>query len=199
MKKFLLIILVLSVSFSLMAQKTKIKEAGLVFSNLNNFGATYKVGTETSLWRFNALNLSGANTKQIYDDYTYFYKNIDFGLSIGKEFRHSFANKLEFRYGADVSFSYSHSNDLDDYDLPEDDETTESNTYIPGVNLVIGLNYVLSKNFVIGAELLPNVRYSIGKEKNLYEGEETTREISRFIYGLSSSSVQFTVAYRFSK
>lgn len=46
MRKSLLILLCLSMSYVLMAQETvKQQEIGLVFGNPDNFGLTYKTGT----------------------------------------------------------------------------------------------------------------------------------------------------------
>ena len=60
MRKSLLILLCLSMSYFLMAQETvKLKEIGLVSSNLDDIVITFKTGTDKALWRFNTLFMSG--------------------------------------------------------------------------------------------------------------------------------------------
>jgi len=81
MKKSLFILTALSMSFFLMAQgQSKQKEIGLVFNNLNNFGLTFRTGTEKALWRFNTLYLSGNNMTQTADSSE--TKNISNGFGL---------------------------------------------------------------------------------------------------------------------
>ena len=106
MKKSLLIVLCLSMSYYLMAQeneKVKQKEIGLVFSNLDNFGLTYKTGTEKSLWRFTTLFISGDNIEETEDSLLSKQNKLGFGVKIGKEYRKNIAQNLELRFGADLS------------------------------------------------------------------------------------------------
>lgn len=203
MKKSLLIILCLSMSSFLMAQeKVKQKEIGIVFSNLNNFGLTFKTGTDRSLWRFNTLFISGNNMDQTADSSVNKWHQMGFGFTLGREYRKVIVENLELRFGADISFSYSQSiNDYDDKTANNFDRLSKQTTYRPGINLVFGLNYVLNDNFVIGAELLPNFSYTTGTsvEKYYYinNGDEVKRDISGFNYGLSNSSALLSLAYRF--
>lgn len=203
MKKSLLIVLCLSMSYYLMAQETvKQKEVGLVVSNLfDNFGLTYKTGTEKSLWRLNTLFVSGNNTSNTSDSLVNKQSTFGFGVKIGKEYRKKIADHLDLRIGADVSFSYSQSkSEYDDKTVHNHDRLNEQTTYRPGVNLVFGLNYTLGDHFVIGAELLPGFSYMTGvsTEKNYYlnNGDEVTSDISGFSYGLSNTSVLLSVAYK---
>jgi len=203
MKKSSLILALLSISFFLMAQEpVKQKEIGLVFSNLDNFGLTFKTGTDKSLWRFNTLLISGINEVRTSDSLVDNYNRLGFGIELGKEYRKEIGEKLELRFGADVSFTYSQSkSDSDDKSVDNDDWLDEETTYRPGVNLVFGLNYVINKNFVIGAELLPYFSYTFGttvrEHYYLNDGNEVKRDISGFSYGLSNSSVLLSLAYRF--
>lgn len=202
MKKTLMILLSLSMSYFIMAQeKEKQKEIGLVFSNLNNFGLTYKSGTDQSLWRFNTLFISGKNMEQTEDSSVYNQNRMGFGIKFGKEYRKVIVENLELRYGADISFTYSHSKtDKDDKSVNDYDWQREQTIYSPGINLVLGLNYVINDNFVIGAEMLPNFTYvkEISETKNIYNSdEELESDNSGFNYGLSNSSVLLSLAYRF--
>ena len=95
MKKPFIILLFLSMPCLLLAQeKVKQKENGLTFSNLDNFGLTFRTGTDKSLWRFNTLFLSGNSNERTAD--SSLYKRTDTGIgkrgvekipeSDGKEF-----------------------------------------------------------------------------------------------------------------
>ena len=193
----------LSMSFTLMAQEpVKQKEIGLVFSNLDNFGLTYKTGTEKSLWRFNTLIISGNNIENNADSLVDKRSYMGFGIKIGKEYRKKLADKLALRYGADVSFSYDQSKYEYDYKTVNGtDRKSERTTYQPGINLVFGLNYELSDHFVLGVELLPGFSYTTGTsvDKNYYSSsdEDMKSEISGFNYGLSNTSALLSVSYRF--
>ena len=203
MRKSLLILLCLSMSYFLIAQETlKQKEIGLVFSNLNNFGLTYKTGTNKSLWRFNTLFVSGNNLEETGDSLLNTQSNIGFGVKIGKEYRKEVIDNLQLRFGADISFRYSQSkSDYDDKTVNDYDRLYERTTYQPGFNLIFGFNYLLGDNLLIGAELLPRFSYTTGEsvEKRYYstDGKEMKSDISGFSYGLSNTSVLLSLAYRF--
>ncbi len=201
MRKSLLILLCLSMSYYLMAQDTvKQKEIGLVFSNLDNFGFTFKTGTDKSLWRFNTLFISGYNTDNTADSLVIKQSNIGFGIKIGKEYRKDLVDNLELRFGADLSFSYNQSKyDYNDKTINDYDSMNESTTYQPGINLVLGLNYKFNDKIVLGAELLPSLSYSTGTTivKSHYMVEELKTDISGFNYRLSNTSVLLSLSYRF--
>ena len=203
MKKSLFILTALSMSFFLMAQgQSKQKEIGLVFNNLNNFGLTFRTGTEKALWRFNTLFLSGSKETEIADSQEIKTMSNGFGIKLGREWRKTIIGNLEFRVGADLLFNFSKSkNDIDDKTVNNSDLVRESTTYQPGINLVLGFNYVIHNNFVIGAEVMPYFSYITGTsvEKYYYSnnGNEIKSKISGFSYGLSNSSVLVSLIYRF--
>lgn len=201
MKKLSLIILSLIFPFLLISQeKTKQKEVGLLFSNLDQFGITFKTGTNKSLWRFNTLYLSGNNNSEIADSSENKINNIGFNVRVGNEFRTSISNKLEFRYGADLSFGFNQSErDVDDKTVDDRDFYSKRIIYEPGINLVIGLNYIINDNLVFGAELLPSISYGIGEEKEemYYNDYSTVSDISGFRYGFSNTSARLSLVYRF--
>jgi len=89
MKKNVLILLTIIMSYTLMAQQ-KQKEVGLVFNNLNNFGLSYKTGTNKALWRFNTMFISGYNINSSSDRDSISDVNNEnlfgFGISMGREF-----------------------------------------------------------------------------------------------------------------
>ena len=183
-----------------MAQEnSKQREVGVVFSSFDNFGLTYKTGTEKSLWRFTSLLISGRNTKEVGDSLENNQNNIGFGIKFGKEYRKVIVKNLELRYGADLSFSYNHSTSKNvDISLYNIDLVNEQTIYQPGINLVIGLNYVIKDRFVIGAELLPYFSYITGKYKrsNFRNDEIIESDISGFLYGLSNTSALLSLSYR---
>ncbi|MCP4552686.1 MAG: hypothetical protein GY834_11745 [Bacteroidetes bacterium] len=205
MRKSLLILLCLSMSYYLMAQETvKQKEIGLVFSNLNNFGLTFKTGTDKSLWRFNTLFISGNNMDNTASSLVDKYSNMGFGVKIGKEYRKVLVDNLELRLGADLSFTYSYSQSKSEYDDKTVDDyyrLDEITTYQLGINLVFGFYYVVNENIVLGAELLPDFNYTTGEsvKKRTYnnDSEEIKSDTSGFNYGLSNTYALLSIAYRF--
>jgi hypothetical protein len=201
MKKLLLIFITLSMSVLVMAQeKHKQKEAGLVFSNLNNFGLTYKTGTNKSLWRFNTLIITGDNIDETADSVVNKQNQMGFGIKFGKEFRKIIVTNFELRYGADLSFTYNHtSREYDNTAVNYNNYSYERTTYEPGINLVLGFNYVFHDYFVIAAELLPHFTYRTGtsKENRSYYDVEIENDISGFSYGISNTSALLSLTYRF--
>jgi hypothetical protein len=203
MKKLLFILIALSMSFFVMAQeKTKQKEVGLVFSSFDNFGLTFRTGTNKSLWRFNTLLISGNNQTKNGDNSEEIYNSIGFDIRVGKEYRKNIVENLELRYGADLSFSFNYlKHDDNDKSGNNDHRVSESTRYQPGIYAVFGLNYAINDKFVIGAELLPGFSYSIEKttSKTIYDNgiKKVKSDISGFHYGLSSSSALLSVVYRF--
>jgi len=205
MRKTALILLCLSMSYFLLAQETqKQNEIGLVFSNLDNFGLTVKTGTDKSLWRFNTLFISGNNTEDATDDLVTTQSRFGFGVKMGKEFRKDVDEKMELRFGADLSFNYSqYKNDYDDRTINDLDMKQERTIYQPGLNLVLGFNYKLNDQIVLGAEVLPAFSYITGttleKNYNNSVGEELKDDISGISYGLSNTSVLISLSYRLQK
>ena len=205
MKKSILILFFISMSYYLMAQEiVKQKEIGLIFSNLDNFGLTFRTGTDKSLWRFNTLFISGGNTANTADSLAQKLSNSGFGVIIGKEYRNELVDKLELRFGVDISFNYSqYKSDYNDKSINNYDRLYQETTYSPGFNIVFGFNYKLKDNLVIGAELLPNFTYTTGTSTEKYyytnNGAEIKSDISRIYYGLSNTSARLSLVYTFDK
>jgi hypothetical protein len=203
MRKLLLFSIGIAMSISIMAQEeTKQKEVGLVFNSLNSFGLSYKTGSNTSLWRFNTLLISGNNTDYNADSLDRNQSNFGFSISFGKEYRKPLVENLELRYGADLSFRYNKNSNIEnDISIMNYDSEFERTTYSPGVKLVFGLNYVFKNKLIIGAEILPYFSYTIGTETEdpRYDNQdvETKTDISGFSFGLSNQSVLVSLAYRF--
>ena len=103
---------------------------------------------------------------------------------------------------ANLSFSYEKGNNEVLYEMIKiTDVKSTSTSYIPGINLVFGLNYEISDNFVFGAEILPGFSCTSGTHvsKGLPNGnvEDLKTNISGYSFGLSNNSVLLTLAYRF--
>jgi hypothetical protein len=186
-----------------MAQDTaRQRELGLVLYGFDHFGFSYKTGSAQSLWRFKTLFSSGSTMKEESENKEIKYGSNAVGISIGKEFRSKLMNNLEFRYGADISFQYSiNKNQTNITTNPKSVFKNTDTRYTPGINAVIGLNYVLKDRFVIGAELLPYFSYYTGKSKNETSNDTNNSSISSnisgFNYGLNISYVLISFAYRF--
>lgn len=202
MKKSLLIFASLLIVLSSYSQDStntkKEKEIALSFSNLNSFGLSYRFGKPNSLWRINTLIISGSNSNKKGDGLD--EGRIRSGLTVkfGKEFRKSITDKVEIRYGADLSVGIAkNKSDIDDKSTANNDRSYERRTYSPGINLIFGFNYLINDNLLIGAEILPDFTYTTGTETDITNGIEETFDISEYSYGLSNNSVLLTVAYRF--
>ncbi len=200
MKKPLIIIFCVCMTFTLTAQEqSKQKEVGLVLKNLDNFGLSFKKGTKNSLWRLNTLVSWGYNRYDDQDTIVYKSNQKGFTLKFGKEFRKTIVENLEFRFGADISFSYSrYKSDNNDKTISDFDYTFKRMNYKTGLNLVLGLNYVIKDKFVIGAELLPGVSYFYEVTKNKFNNNDEIKEDNSGInYGFSNSDVLISFSYRF--
>ena len=192
MKKQVFILFLLALPCVLFAQEVlKQREIGLVTRDFDSFGLSYKVGTAKSLWRFNTLVAAGNKYEESSGDVTETRTNADVWLAVGREFHKTMAEKFELRYGLDVSFRYLRNKT--DYETYVDDRKL----YEPGVNLVVGLNYLLSENFVFGAEILPFFTYCTGTSERGGSENKLKKDVSGFDYGLSNSSVLITLSYLF--
>jgi hypothetical protein len=204
MKKLLLILTALSLSVIEPAQgQTKQNEVGFVFSSLNSFGLTFRTGTEKGLWRFTTLYLAGNTYNQNADSIETTNTSNGFGLKIGREWRKVIIGALEFRAGADLSFNFNRiTAGFNDKTISNNDVNIVGNEYRPGINLVLGFNYVFHNQFVIGLEAMPYFQYSLtyGKETRVHQGNKTSEEkttTTQIFYGLSNNAIALSLLYRF--
>lgn len=194
MKKSLVLMLFtnLLITASVLGQDiVKQKEAGVMFSNFDNFGLTYRVGTSDALWRFSAFSLSAGSTDSD-NDQTTTTKNFGLSFSIGREYRKQIEEKFQFRYGLDVSsgfYMYETKNEASDYTNSYDDLSF-------GVNGIIGLNYELSEKVIIGIEILPGIGYSTRDQVVDQAGDETKTEYKSWSVGFSNQSARLSLVYR---
>lgn len=200
-KQLLFFVFALSASFAY-SQSSTHQEVGITLRNLNSFGITYRLGKPDQVWRFNTLLLSGDKRSLKADSVDNTQINQGILLSIGREKRHSITEKLDFRYGADLAFQYSHyKSKREDKTINEtNDYLSESFEYTPSFNLVIGFNYHLN-DFIIGAEMLPSFGYSFGSKRATTYGYPddyiVKSDISGIQYGLSNSGVRLSFVYAF--
>lgn len=148
-----------------MAQEvTKRKEAGLISMGLGSFGFTYRTGKEKAVWRFNTLSSNGSFIKRTSNQTGITSNSVNLSASFGREKRKEVLDRLELRYGIDLTFSYNNFKNASE---------TKTNglysasahevTYSPGIDLVLGVNYLITDRLVIGAELRPGINYLTGK------------------------------------
>jgi hypothetical protein len=196
MKKAVMILICLSVSHLLLAQEaTRQKEIGLVFNNFDNFGLTFKTGTEKAMWRFNTLSFNGNFIEKTNNNDENEEGNLGFGLNIGREYRTIANEKLELRIGADLSFRYQK---YKSEDLAGSGRIREDIYYYPGINMVLGLNYLISDNLLFGAEVLPSVSYVKGTREISYPNQPVDKDEEKgFTWGFTNKWVLISIAYRF--
>lgn len=177
-------------------EKPRIKEIGIVFGNLDNFGLSFKIGKEKALWRINTMLIDGGNMEETMDTIVTKTSSIGLMFGVGREYRKSIAKNLEIKYGADLSFRYQ--NNKLDFSDNENTRLTTRTFYEPRFNLVFGFNYVIKEHLIIGAEILPYFSYTIGSMKDeLNNDDRIETDISGIDYGLSNTSIIVSVGYRF--
>src|SRR4051812_47161556 len=89
MKKTSFILLAFLITLAASAQEAKQKEVGIVLSNFDSFGLTYRTGTAQSMWRFNVVNVNLVNSKAEPDNNNDNVKqnSLTFTIRAGKEKR----------------------------------------------------------------------------------------------------------------
>ena len=199
MKKTIFVILFISLAILLNGQDTnKVKEVGITFTSLNNFGLTYRFGKEPSLWRINTIFISGNKYAETRDSVENYHSSNGYAIKIGHEFRKELKKDFWLRYGIDISFrydkskrEYKHLNEVDP------DYWYENIKYVPGINLIVGLNYIVNDNVLIGAELLPNINWTF-EDFNTDNPNQTSSKLTytQINYGISNSSILLSIIYK---
>jgi len=72
-----------------------------------------------------------------------------------------------------------------------------TNNYTPGVNFVLGFNYVFQRVIVLGFEAMPYINFTTGNSSHENNGITTKSKSSEFSYGLNSTSLMLSISYRF--
>ena len=181
----------------------KQKEIGVQFDDLDNFGVTFKFGSRESLWRVHTMLISGRHEeRRAVDSLNETTETSQYGLKLGREYRKTITNVLEFVYGLDISFHYNYRKD-DKNDKTNNLYRVEKDiSYEPGINLVLGINYWFTDHLSIGIEILPRFTYNYGTSKHVYyDDSEVIRDVkyenSGFNYGLNNRYGLVTVSLRF--
>jgi len=194
----LLTVFLIILGFSSYTQKTK--EIGLLFSDVNSFGLTYRTGNQNALFRINTIVAQGSSISEDGGSSTFDSSNNSFGLELGKEYRSAIDDKLDLRYGLDLNFNYNKSkSESEDRNDSNNDTISEIETFTPGLNLFIGLNYHLNDNILFGAEVLPSINYQFGERKSTNSGETIKYDIKSWTYGFNSQFVRLNLVYVFLK
>ncbi len=201
MKKNLLILLFFCQLPTLHAQeRTRQREVGLVFSGLDRFGFTYRVGRPNSLWRFSSVFGGGSSSSEVNSNSKTEFTSNSFGLTSGREFRKTLAENISFRFGVDIIYEYSgFARNTDDLTGLINDTMLDRKKHSFGMGIALGLNYVVGKHFTIGAEILPSFTFTTGTEieKTSFTTTSTATELSGFNYIISSGSAALSVVYVF--
>lgn len=201
-KKIYLLFFALFIGFSASAQSSnRSHELGLLFSNPDRFGITYRFGVEELVWRINLLRMDGG--REDLNEESGHLRTTDYGfqLRFGKEYRIPLSDKLELRYGGDLSMGFGYLKtefDLDPQGAFEPQQTWTVTSYTPGLNLVLGANYELVDKLWIGVEILPGVSYTSETSEIEREGVDDveTREATRISYGLRNFGALLSLTYR---
>ncbi len=184
-------------------ETSKIKELGINFSNLYNFGGRYKVGKNNTALRITALSLNGntINYKQIAPsnppEKSY---SLGAGFAIGFEKRKAITDKFGYYKGLDVFTSFNTTKRIYDHQLYTRQENQSSvNT---GLAFILGVNYAISDKLMFSAEINPNICYLTSKNKTEYKDTDDIftgtykSKNNGLVYNLFNNSANITIAYR---
>lgn len=191
MKTPLYLVLLLSLlimQLPLSAQNTeKDHELGLRFSNLDSFGAIYKVGNERTLFRLSLLRGYFMDTKVNYESGDESnVKAQGFGLALGFEKPLPINEHFDFYWGCELGGSYSHSKYRGDWS-----EETDIRSKMANFDFVLGCKLKTSDHIRISAELLPGFYYST------VNGVPDNPDTKSFGFSFDNQSAVITISYRF--
>lgn len=211
MKNLLLPFVLLFISITTFAQdsqkRVRVKEVGLTFYNLNNFGATYRIGNKDAVWRFNSLFLVGEDGEQTTSNFNsniILTSNFGYGLNVGRELRKTITEKLDLRLGVDISYNYNVRKEEGFFSDPG--SLRETIDQSAGGNLVLGFNYEVAPSIFVGAELLPYLSFNKGRvnSNQRYDNsngqvyyEQNKEEYNNISTGIRNRSVLISVVYRY--
>ncbi|OFX27464.1 MAG: hypothetical protein A2033_18250 [Bacteroidetes bacterium GWA2_31_9] len=197
MKKTLLLFTITIMFINSYSQeKVKINEIGLItiprteqFADAN-YGFTFRKGNTKSVWRLKTLLLNGGFSSNFQNLDTTKSSSSRFGLGfgLGKEFRKEIIKSVELRYGADLAINYNYEN------YKNKDNFSKTKSYIGGINLVFGFNYVIKEKLIVGMELLPYFYYRVYKDYN--DDANRNSDSKGFSYSIYNT-ILLSLSYRF--
>lgn len=87
MKKAIVFFVSLTFSFLANAQeeRERVKELGILFTDFESFGLTYRFGSEKAVWRLNALFLNGSSQEETSDSLENNISSMGGGFRFGRE------------------------------------------------------------------------------------------------------------------
>jgi len=202
---FLLGSAMLLVITSYAQEKEKIHEAGIVFQDVNSYGLTYRFGSEKSLWRLSAINLSSSETDgspSLSNNRIDKTKSFSGGIKFGHEWRNRIAENFYFRSGVEVGGSYGSIKqegdlftDLNGF-LAPGERTVEN--WGASLEVIMGFNYVVKERLVLGIEILPGIEYEEETETFEYDsGEKEETDNSTISGSMGLTNATLSIAYRF--
>ena len=175
-----------------------------MFSSFDNFGLTYKTGSEKTLLRLSLLFLDLQHDNQYgrqEDSIDSKYQSYGAGFRVGFERRAPVFAKLDFIWGIEAGCNYN-------YQQQKRNESHYSYYYnyemvnwsvTPLVCVVLGVRYTILDHLVLGAEISPGIMYSFGKVKTTNSNSTVEETVSSVRFNLSNGTAGLTVAYRFGK
>jgi len=200
MKKLACFLIAVLLTLSAVAQEGPSRnEIGLNIVGLKNVSVFYKTGNQSTLWRFTTL-IGNAQTTTDHraDSLTTVTTDLGISLAGGREFIVDINDEFEFRYGTEIKVSYS-------WDFRENQDNIQNsaiesyNRYINGAGIyfIAGVNLVLKKKIVLGAELRPGINYSTTRTVFNSETGVSTTQARHIGFGLDNHGIIFSIAYMF--
>ena len=205
MKKFIVLLIFLMLTFSLLAKDKPEKQTELGISFLgfkNSPRLIFKTGNEYLKLRVGNISLGGGDNNRYHAPDRADTKSIskNFGGSLGLEYNNTIFEKLNFNFGFDLyakNGTYSvERTDTTDLFIITTNEITITKTY--QLYFILGLNYALTDKFIIGVEYKPYLSYQYS---TYYYGREDLGldlfdENENFNYDFDPE-IYITFSYRF--
>jgi hypothetical protein len=179
------------------------KEISFGMSPGSGSSFAYKVGTTRAMWRLATFSVNYNKYTENSNEFKRYSTQSYFNLQVGREWRKSLTNQIEFRYGADLSVGYSIFRSKYEWIPVQQTQTGYFRSFMPGVNLVVGFNYLLSESLILGVEFLPGYHSIIGVNETKINnaGNDINRksDVLGSNISLSPSNILFTLTYRLQK
>lgn len=194
-------LLLITNAFAQEQKPLKIREIGLTFANLDNFGIRYKTGNEKTLLRITmlAMNINSNNSwGKEQDSISSKHSGYGAGFRIGFEKPIEIEKNFNLFYGLDLIGAFNFQKSKVEYPFSNGEITNWSVS--SGVAFVFGGSYHLGEHFRISAEISPSLMYTYQNDKSTTnEQPEVTTQSSNVGFGLSNYGASITIAYRFNK
>lgn len=178
------------------SNQEKIKDIGLNFSSLSNFGIRYKKSRDDlRFFRLTLVTINGFNFKSVPDSMGSNKNSFGLGFNIGYEKRKSINNKFSIYSGLDFLTSFNSQMTNVVYDKIK----FEKRSISLGVGYVIGCTFRINEDISISTEIIPSIVFTNEKLTNTVGKEKTDLTNNGLTYGFSNSGASITLSYRFVK